>query len=198
MQVAALGLHHLVLGVKDAAHLDLDALGHLLPDENIPVRPDAAHNGLVQLAACQLDGLFAHNAVERQHCNIGSAATHIQDKASPGDREIQPSAQGSCHRLLDEVDLPGTGRDCCVHTGTALHTGDAGRHTDAHTGLGEGTFACLFEEVPEHLLGLVKVRDDAVLEGVERPDAVGGAADHLEGLLPHLEHLTAGGIHCHH
>ena len=84
MQVASLGLHLLILGIEDTAHLDLDALCHLLADEDIPVGADTAHNGLVQLAPCQLDGLLADDAVEGQHGNIGGAAAHIQDKPSPG------------------------------------------------------------------------------------------------------------------
>lgn len=91
VQVASLGLHLLILGIEDTAHLDLDALCHLLADEDIPVGADAAAQWPRPACACQLDGLLADDAVEGQHSNIRSTAAHIQDKPSPGTERSSPA-----------------------------------------------------------------------------------------------------------
>ena len=48
------------------------------------------------------------------------------------------------------------------------------------------------DEVGEHLLGDVEVRDDAVLEGPDGHDVARRAAEHRLGLLAHREDRVVG------
>ena len=48
------------------------------------------------------------------------------------------------------------------------------------------------DEVAQHLLGHVEVRDDAVLEGADGHDVAGRAPEHRLGLLADSEHGVVG------
>jgi hypothetical protein len=103
-----------------------------------------------------------------------------------------PGADGRRHRLLDQVDGPGAG----LHGGLAhralLDLGDARAHADADA-RPEQPAAGLDarDEVLEHRLRDVEVRDHAVAERSHDLDVGGRAAQHGLGGLPDGEHVPA-------
>jgi hypothetical protein len=86
------------------------------------------------------------------------------------------------HRLLDDVRLAGTRVLGRLHDGSLLHPGDAGRDADHHARLGEPPLVDPVDEVAQHLLADLEVRDDPVLQRPDGLDVARGAADHPLGL----------------
>jgi hypothetical protein len=90
--------------------------------------------------------------------------------------------------FLDQVDLSRPGRDGRFAHGPLLDGSDAGGHADDDARPHQpATVVRAADEVAEHRLGNLEVRDDAVLDGADRADRAGSAADHLLGFAAHGE-----------
>jgi hypothetical protein len=112
------------------------------------------------------------------------------------DRE--PGADGGRHRLLDQVRLPGARAQTGLLDGPLLDAGDPGRDADDDPGVGPAVLVDLLDEVPEHLLGHLEVRDHAVLQRADGLDRAGGTSEHPLGLDPDRVHFAGAGIDRHH
>ena len=96
----------------------------------------------------------------------------------------RPDADRGRHRLGHHEQALDAGRPRRVADRAPLDFGDAGRDADDDGGLDLEDRAVddQAEKVPQHLLGDVEVRDDAVLHRPHRQDPVRGAAEHPLGL----------------
>jgi hypothetical protein len=90
----------------------------------------------------------------------------------------EPGADRGGHGLLDQVRLAGARAQAGLLDRALLDPGHAGRHAHHHARVRPAVLVHLLDEVPEHLLGHVEVRDDAVLQRADRLDRAGRAAQH--------------------
>src|SRR5215207_4522183 len=178
-EVAApdLGLH--LLGEREGrADLELDLLGGLLPDHKLVLALDVVDDGLVELVAADADRLRHDDAAARDHRNLARSAADVDDHVPCRLAHRQPGADRRGHRLLDQVRLTGAGAEAGLLHRALLHPGHSGGHAHHHARVRPAILVHLLDEVAEHLLGHVKVRDHPVLEGTDRLDRPGGPAEH--------------------
>src|SRR6478736_3596558 len=162
-----------------ARERDLDLLRGSLTERERVFLLDVRDDRVVELVARDPDGFARDDAAQRDDRNLGRAATHIDDHVAGGLMYGEPGADRGGHRLLDDVGgLAGAGVLGRFLHGALLDTGNSGRHANHHPGLRPATRVHLLDEVAQHLLADVEVRDDAVLERPDRLDVTRGAADH--------------------
>src|SRR5215207_9663595 len=194
---ADLGLH--LLGERErGADLELDLLGCLLPDHQLVLALDVVDDGLVELVAADADRLRHHDAAERDHGNLARSAADVDDHVPCRLAHRQPGADRRGHRLLDQVRLTGAGAEAGLLHRALLHPGHSGGHAHHHARVRPAILVHLLDEVAEHLLGHVKVRDHPVLEGTDRLDRPGGPAEHSLRLDADGVHLGGARVDGHH
>jgi len=121
---------------------------------------------------------------------------HFDDQVAPRLVDRQPGADRRSRRLLDQVDLAGSGLHRRVAHRALLHLGDPGGDPDHDPGPVEaevalvprGDLAGLGDEVLQHPLGDVEVGDDPVFQGPDDDDVLGRATQHRLGLVPDPDH----------
>ena len=136
-------------------------------------------------------------AAQAQHGDIGSAAADIDDHAAVGLGDVDAGAEGGGNRLVDQVDLTGTGGHHGLHHGVALDASDGSGHAYRHPGLDHVGAVHLLDEAADQLTGHGVVADDAVLEREDGGNIVGGAAHHGQRLVTGFQHGVLTGIHSH-
>jgi hypothetical protein len=95
------------------------------------------------------------------------------------------------HGLLDDVRrLAGAGELRSFLHGALLDARDARGHGDDHARLRPAALVHLLDEVAQHLLADLEVRDDAVLQRADGADVARRAADHPLRLDAHRERAT--------
>ena len=99
---------------------------------------------------------------------------------------INACADGSRHRLLDQVDLTGAGLDTRVNDRALLDLRDTRGHTDHQTGFEEVGGSDFTDKFPQHPLGHIVVGNNALPQGADGNDVAGGTAQHILRLSPHL------------
>ena len=198
-QAAALDLHRLVeVGLLGAAgHVLFQVLGGALADGDAELVAHELEDLLVVVVARDADAGGLDLAAEAQHGDVGGAAADVDDHPAIGDGDVDAGAEGGGDRLIDEVDLTGTGGHDGLHHGVALDAGDGGGHADGHPGLDHVGAVDLIDEAADQLAGHGVVADDAVLQREDGGDVVGRAAHHCEGLVSCLEHAVLAGVHRH-
>ena len=88
------------------------------------------------------------------------------------------------HGFLDEMHLARSGVGGRLLDGALLDLRDARGHGDDHARADHlATVVHLRDEVPQHRLGDLEVRDDAVLERPDSDDVGRGAPEHALGLV---------------
>ena len=103
---------------------------------------------------------------------------------------VDACANGGGLGLFDEVGMARARLTGGIHNRPHLHLGDARGHTDEHTRRDPHLAAGAADKVAEHLEGDLVLADGSVLHGAERLDVVGGAPQHLHGVLTHLDHAV--------
>src|SRR5919106_689114 len=174
----------LLLELPRRADLELELLSGLLPDEELVLLLDVAHDRLVHLVTADADGLRDDDAAEGDDGDLGGAAADVHDHVPGRLGDRQAGADGRRHRLFDQVSLARSGREGRLFNGALLHSRDAARHADDDAWVGEAVVVHLLDEVAEHRLGHVEVGDDAVLQRPDGRDGAGRAAEHALGLDP--------------
>ena len=159
---------------------------------------DILHHRLVELVAGDLDGSGLNHAAQRDDGNISGTAADVNDHVAVGLSDVDTRADGSGHRLLNEVGPAGASLNTGVDHGALLNLGDAGGHTDEQAGLKEGEGGNLLDKLLEHPLGHVVVGDHALTQGTHGNDVAGGTAQHSLGVGAHLQQLAGVFIHGHH
>src|SRR6266850_638781 len=194
-QVAPLYFHRSTLAThrvrRPEGHLDL--LRAALADQQVVVLLDVLHDRLVHLVARDADRLRVDDTRQRDHGNLGGAATDVHDHVAAGFLNRQAGADRGRHGLLDQVNLPRARLHGGVADGALLDLRDARRDADDDARPHERpTTVHLGNEVVQHLLGDVEVGDDAVLERPDGYDVARGAAEHRFRLVPHRQHRVIG------
>ena len=169
---------HLLGQPVGGADLELDLLGRLLPDQELVLLLDVVDDRLVHLVAADAERLRDDDAAERDHGDLGGAAADVDDHVPGRLGDGQPGADRGGHRLLDQVGVAGARGERRLLDRALLDAGHAGGHAHDDARVREAVLVHLLDEVPEHLLGHVEVRDDAVLERPDRRDRARRPAEH--------------------
>ena len=198
-QAPALHIHEgLLLPGEDAADGDLHLLRRALAHQDVVLAAHILDHGLVELVARHLDGGGLHHAAQGDDGDVGGAAADVHHHVAVGLGDVDARADGGGYGLLNEVHAAAPGLDARVHHRALLHLGDAGGDADDDPGLEDHEARHLADELLEHPLGHVVIGDHALPEGPDGHDVAGGAAQHLPGLLAHLEQLAGVLVHGHH
>ena len=164
--------------------LELDLLRGLLADQQLVLALDVVDDRLVHLVAADSQRLGDDDPAERDHRHFGRAAADVDDHVPGRLGDRKPGADRSGHRLLDQVRLPGTGRERGLLDCALLDPGHPRGDADDDARMGEALLVHPLDEVPQHLLGDVEVGDHAVLERPDRTDRSRGTPKHLLRLEP--------------
>ena len=160
------------------ADLELDLLGRLLADEELVLLLDVVDDRLVHLVAADAERLRDDDAAERDDRDLGRAAADVDDHVPGRLGDGEPGADRGRHRLLDQVGLARARGERRLLDRALLDARHARRDADDDARVREAVLVDLLDEVAEHLLGHVEVRDHAVLERADRGDRAGRAAEH--------------------
>ncbi len=168
----------LLLEPERGADLELDLLRGLRPYEELVLLLDVVDDRLVHLVAADPHALGDDDAAERDDRDLGRAAADVDDHVPGRIGDRQPGADRGCHRLLDEIGLARARRERRLLDRALLDARDTRRDADDHARVREAVLVDLLDEVAEHLLGDVEVRDDAILERTDGRDRAGRAPEH--------------------
>src|SRR5690606_36186906 len=179
---ADLGLE-LLLELPGGSQLHLDDLGGAFAERQAVLLLDVLDDRVVELVAADAHRLAGDHAAERDHGDLGGATADVDDHVPGRLVHRQSGTDGGGHRLLDDPGrLAGPGELRSVLHGALLDAGDARGHADDHAGLGEPAAVHLLDEVAQHGLADLEVRDHAVHERTDGLDVRRGLADHPLGL----------------
>ena len=149
---------------------------------------------------CQYCGFSRDNPILRVTLAIEEVLAEARALKAPGFRNLllvagQPPPVGRGPRLGDGDDVARAGVHGGVLHRALLHLGDAGGDRDDDAGAdAQGVVVHLADEVTEHGLRDIEVRDDAILHGTDGGDVAGGAPQHAFGLVPNGADLAGGGV----
>jgi hypothetical protein len=158
-EVAARDFHlahfRLRVGVAD---LDLDALGGRFANQRAVAAAHEVDDRLVEAVAADAHRLRVHDAVERDHRDLGGAAADVDDHRAARLVDRDAGADRGRHRLFDQVDLAGAGLFRRLLDRAALDLGRAAGHADQHARARaqEARGVHLADELLEHLSVWVK------------------------------------------
>ncbi len=109
----------------------------------------------------------------------------------------QSHADGRSHRLFDEIYLSCAGMGGAVFDGPFFHFRDARRHGYHYPRSDQFAVLHPLDEVPEHRLGNLEVRDDAVLHRADGHDVARGASQHPLGFFAYGQDVGGAGLNGH-
>src|SRR5690606_28054199 len=125
---------------------------------------EPADDGLVQIVAGGADRHAGDDPAERDDGDLRGAAPDVDDHVARRLVYRKAGTDRRRHRLLDDVDLPGSGLVAGFLHGALLHGGDPTRYAHHQARLGQvAPTMHLADEDPQHLLGRLEVGDHAVL-----------------------------------
>ena len=181
-QIAPAQLDRLLfLQREGGAGLDLDLLRHPLADEHVVHVAGVGDHLLVHFVACDADGGADDDASQGDHGHLGRPAADVYDHAAVRLHHRQPGADSGCHRLLHQEGGAGAGVERGVVHRPLLHlryaAGDADHHARARDAEAEAIVDGA-DEVMEHALRYLKVRDDAVFQRADGDDVGRRPAHH--------------------
>src|SRR5665647_71264 len=182
-EVAAADLGLLLLRQRvRGADLELDLLRRLAADQELVLLLDVTDDGFVEFVAADTDGLADDDAAERDDGHLAGAAADVDDHAAGRLGDRQAGADGGRHGLFDEgrpASTRGVGR---LFHRSLFDAGHTTRDADDHPGVRPAVLHDLADEMAQHLLGDIKVGDDAVFERPHGADGGRRAAEHALGL----------------
>ena len=197
-QVAAADFHgELRLQRIRRPGLDLDPLGHLLADEQVVLLPAVVDDILIHLIARDADRARHDDAAQRGHRHLGGAAADVHDHAPERVGDGQGGADGRGHRLFDQIRLARAGAERGVVYRALLHLGHAAGDADDHAWPRypqDHAAVHLVDEVVQHLLGDIEVRDDPVAQRPDGDDVARRPAHHLLGLRADGQHPLGSAV----
>jgi hypothetical protein len=174
-------------------HLDL--LGRPLADQHVVLALDVVDDRLVHLVATAADGAGGDDAGQGDHGHVGGAAADVDHHVPGSRRDVETRTDGGRHRLLDEVDLAGAGGERRLAHGALLDARDARRNADDDARPDQAApVVGTLDEVAQHRLGDLEVRDHAVLDRADGADLARRAAQHLLGVVTDGEHAVAATV----
>ena len=154
--------------------------------------------GIPAPIAADADRLARDDAAERDDRDLGRAAADVHDHVAGRLLHRQARADRGGHGLFDDVrGLARAGVERGIVHGALLDFGNAAGDADDDTRARDTEAVTLVHganEVVQHALGNVEVRDDTVLEGTYSDDVRGGTADHALGLGADCQHLLGHAV----
>jgi len=180
------------------AHGDLDVLGGSLTDEQTHRAPDVLHDRFIHLVAADPHRRRGDDAAEGDDGDLGGAATDVHDHRSARGVDRKACADGSRHGFLDQVSFTRAGHRRGVGHRALLDFGHARRNSEHHARVAHvpRPIVRAGDEMTNHLLGVLEVRDHAVAQRTHRDDVGGRATEHSSGFSPDGEHLAGALAHC--
>lgn len=120
----------------------------------------------------------------------------VDDHVAAGLLHREPHPDGGGDGFGHQHHLAGAGSLGRVPHGTFLDFGDSRGNSDDDPGP-DKELAPLdpLDELADHVLGLLEIADDAVLEGADGEDFLGRTAEHGLGVLADGEHLAKRAVH---
>src|SRR5690606_33574079 len=143
----------------------------------------AAHvvdDGFVEAVAADAHGVGEHDAVQRNHSDLGGAAADVEHHGAARVGHRHAGADGRRHGLLYEMHLARAGAERGFLDGAPFHLRRTAGHAHEHARarLEQHSAVRRVDEILKHLLRDGEVRDDAVLERTDRGDMPGRAPEH--------------------
>ena len=145
---------------------------------------------LVHAVTADADRAGVDDVTKREHRDFGGAAADVDDHVARGVGDGHARADGGGDGFSNETRTAGTRRQNRLANGALFHWGGAMGHADDDLGFGKcGAFVDFADEVLDHLLSTVEIRDHPVAHRPDRLDGAGGAAEHQLGIFAHCQHL---------
>jgi hypothetical protein len=142
------------------------------------------------MIAADPDRVRDDHAAERRNRHLARAAADVDDHRADGLRDRKLGTDRRGERLLDQVGARGAGVDRRLLDGGALDLGNTARDADHHVRAPTPAGRRLADEVTQHLLRRLEVRDHAVAKRARRADVRRRAADHASGVLAERLHVA--------
>ena len=105
-------------------------------------------------------------------------------------RDVELRAERRRVRLFDQIHAPSARFHGRLNDRALFDLRHAGRHADDHAGLDERKFADFFEELVEHFLGHLIVRNNAVAKRPHGHNIARRSSEHVSRRRADLKHLA--------
>ncbi len=138
---------------------------------------------LVQLEAADADRLAHDDPAHRENGDLARAAADVDHHAALCLRDREAGSDRRRHRLLDQGDTPGSGRERRFLDRVPLDVRDPARHAEHDAGERKRPAANAADEVTQHFRRDVEVRDHAVTQRADGADRRGRPSDHAARVL---------------
>ena len=86
-----------------------------------------------QHIACNTQTLVGNNTTQADYGNLCATSTYVDNHIALRCQHVQANTYGSCHRLVNQVNLTTTGMLRAVSNGTQLNLGTTAGNTDYHS-----------------------------------------------------------------
>jgi hypothetical protein len=172
------------------ADLELHVLGRLLADRDAVPLLDVGDDRLVEVVPADAHRLRDDDPAERDDGDLARAPANVHDHVSDGLVDREAGSDRRRDRLLDQVDTARSRRQGGLHDRALLDVRDSRRRAHHDTGMSEARPVHSANEVTQHLLGDLEVRDHPVTQGPDRGDRGRSAADHALGVVAHRVHSS--------
>ena len=172
-----------------------DLLRRALTDERVVLAAHIFDDRLVELVARNLDRGGLDDAAERDDRDVGRAAADVNDQIAVRPADVETRADGRRNRLLDEEHALRTGLRAGVDDRTFLDLGDDRGHADDDVRLEQAEALYLADELLDHQLGHLVVRNDALAQRTDGDDVVRRAAEGLLRLRADRHELSRHLVH---
>ena len=170
--------------------MDLDLFSGSLTERQLELFFHVGDQCLVEFVTADANRLTRHDATERDDGDLRRTTTDVHDHVAGRFVNRQTGTDRGGHRLFDDVGLARAGELGRFHDGTLFDARDTRRHADHHARFREATLVDAVDEVAQHLLADLEVRDHAVLQGPDGLDVARGTTDHALGLGAYGERLS--------
>ena len=190
-------LIELVVG-EGGADADLDFLGRALTHHHVVHLFEVDADGVADLIAGNADGFTQHRSAQAQHRHLSGAAADINNHRPNGLGDRKASADGGCHRLINQMNFTGPCH-ARLTNGATLHTSHAtGNADDEPRGHDAAPLIAFGDEGFEHLLSGIKIGNHPIAQRADGPDVPRGAAKHQLGFITHRHGGATLEIKSHH
>ena len=191
----------LFLEVRDhGSDSDLDLLGCDLSHLDVVLLTEVHLDVVCEYVTGNLDRVLDYDTAERDHCDLCSTTSDVNDHVTLRRLHIEADTEGRCHWLVDQIYVASSCVLSRVTYRTDLHFGTSRRDADHDLEVRleqRSAFAVhLLDESTDHHLRSVEVCDDTILERTDCLDARILSFLHELRLLSESESLASAVVDC--